>query len=160
MFFTSGCFSSITHGFGIFFFFLSVEFYYSLIKKTDIKHVSIYTLYFFFHFRVTSNSILFYNSLLYFRATSNSILFCSPFFYFREISNSIFFYSSFFYFRMTKNSISLYNSLFFFKVINNSICPYSWQLRVHSIFILIMANNIFFIGATNTVINLVTKYFR
>ncbi len=39
------------------FLFISVIFYYSLIEKTDVRHMSLYTLHPLFQFKVTSNSI-------------------------------------------------------------------------------------------------------
>lgn len=68
---------------------LSIKFYYSSIKKINLKHISIYTFYSLSLFRVPSNSVLFCSHLFYFRLTSNFILLQSLFFYFRVTSNFI-----------------------------------------------------------------------
>lgn len=130
-----------------FFLFLSVIFYHSLIKKTNLRHISIYTLYSFFFF-FSSYFISIYNFMSYnrldylyihnqalFTASYLSIFVFSCYVYsttfrvftlyllsfFRMSSNFILFCSFLFYFRVTSNSILPRSPLFCLKVINNSI---------------------------------------
>lgn len=53
---------------------LSVTFYYSLIEKTNVKYVPIYTLHPLFYFKATYNFIFLYSPIFYFGVISNSIL--------------------------------------------------------------------------------------
>lgn len=81
-------------------------------------------------------------------------------FSFKVPRNFIFPCSPFFNFRVTGNFIPPQNPFFYFRVINNCIFLYIWQLRAYSIFILTVANNIFFVGDINEIIKFIATHIR
>ena len=118
---------------------LSVTFYYSSIEKTDLRCVSVCTLYPLFYFRVTSNSIPSYSLLFHFRVTSNSIPPRSPLFHFR----------------VTSNFVPPRSSLF-----SNSIPPCTRQSRARSISSSAATDDIFLVGAIDKVIKPIAEHVR